>query len=98
MNSIITVLNKPGDKRVDKDLSLITPLLSKIDFFANKNKLSPIELEEVARNMKYEYKKPGEAIFNTLEKADKFYIVLKGRVMLQIPTPDNADFGIVVKD
>ena len=98
LNSIISVLNKPGDKRVEKDLSLITPLLSKVDFFANKNKLSPIELEEVARNMKYEYKKPGETIFNSLDKADKFYIVLKGRVMLQIPALDNSDFGVVVKE
>jgi len=48
----------------------------------NKNKLTPTEIEEVARNIQYEYKKPGEVIFNSLDKADKFYIVLKGRVMV----------------
>jgi len=40
--------------------------------------------------MKYEYKKPGDVIFNSLDVADKFYIVLKGRVMVQIPAPDNT--------
>jgi CRP-like cAMP-binding protein len=68
-------------------------LLSKIDFFANNTKIKDIsqaELEEVARNMKYEYKKPGDVIFNSLDTADKFYIVLKGRVMVQIPAPDNT--------
>ena len=80
LNDIIGVMHKPGDKRVEKDLHMITPLLSKIDFFHNK--ATHHELEEVARNMKYEYKKPGDVIFNSLDKADKFYIVLKGRVMV----------------
>ena len=72
----------------------MTPLLEKIDFFCNRNKLNPHELEEVARNITYEYKKPGDTIFKALDKADKFYIVLKGKVMLQIPAPSNTNFGI----
>jgi hypothetical protein len=60
---------------------LITPLLAKINFFKDKTSC-PYELEEIARNIKYEYKKPGDTIFNSLDKGDKFYIVLKGKCMV----------------
>ena len=56
-------------------------MLSKVGFF-DERKLQPIELEEVARNLKYEYKQPGDTIFNSLEPAKKFYICLKGKVMI----------------
>ena len=60
--------------------------------------MTSMELEEVSRNIKYEYKKPGEVIYNSCDKADKFYIVLKGKCMIFAPSPDNTDFGLVVKD
>ncbi len=42
--------------------------------------------------------KPGDIVFNSLDKADKYYIVLKGRVCVLAPTPDNVNFGIKVPD
>ena len=69
-------------------------MISKLDFFCNRNKLSNHELEEVARNLKYEYFKPGETVFNSLDKADKYYIMIKGKACVLVPAPDNDDFGI----
>jgi len=60
---------------------MITPLLSKIEFF-EKKKMHRLELEEVARNIKYEYKEPGDTIFDSLDPSDKFYICLKGKIMV----------------
>jgi len=44
--------------------------------------LNQLEFEEVAKNIKYERKEPGDVIYSKLDKADKFYIVLKGKVMI----------------
>lgn len=96
LKSIIKTLNKPTEKRQEKELQEIVPLLQKLDFFEVRNKLNAIELEQVAANIKYTYKEPGETIFKAGDKADNFYIVMKGRVMLQIPAPNNTDFGMPV--
>lgn len=45
LKSIIKSLNKPFEKRTEKDLQEIVPLISKLDFFEVRNKLHPYELE-----------------------------------------------------
>ena len=64
-------------------------MISKLDFFSNRYKLNHHELEEVARNMKYEYMKPGDTVFKTQDKAEKYYIVLKGKVGVFVNDPYN---------
>lgn len=78
MNFIISALKKPLEKRYEREIGLIKPILKHIDFFKHKNQLTELEFEEVAKNIKYECKEPGETIYKKLDKADKFYIILKG--------------------
>lgn len=37
LNHIISALKKPIDKRYEREIELIVPLLKEIDFFKNKN-------------------------------------------------------------
>ena len=69
-------------------------MLKHLNFFSVRYKLSQHELEEVARNLKYEYYKPGETVFKSLDKSDKYYIMLKGKAAILVPSPDHDDFGI----
>jgi hypothetical protein len=69
------------EKRHERELQVITPLLSKIEFF-EKRDFHQLELEEIARNIKYEYKEPGDIIYDSLEDSKKMYICLKGKVMV----------------
>ena len=39
---------------------------------------------------------PGETIYKAGHKGDEYYIVIKGRVHLSIPAPNNNDFGMPV--
>ena len=82
LTEVITSLKKPIEKRADKDLELITPLLEEIDFFKKRQQLTKLEFEEVAKNIKYELKQPGDVIYSIMDKADKFFIVLKGKAMV----------------
>jgi hypothetical protein len=53
---VITSLKKPIEKRGERDLELIVPLLQEIDFFKKRQELTKLEFEEVAKNIKYEMK------------------------------------------
>ena len=56
LTEVITSLKKPIEKRADRDVELITPLLQEIDFFKKRQQLTKLEFEEVAKNIKYEIK------------------------------------------
>ena len=91
LSDVIISLKKPIEKRVERDIEFIKPLLQEIDFFKKREKLTSLEFEEVAKNIKYEIKEPGDVIYSKLDRADKFYIILKGKAMVQIPCPDDHD-------
>ena len=51
------------------------------------------ELSEVAQNVQYMYRQPGEIIFKQGDFGDMFYMVLKGNI--QIQTPDPVGSGLI---
>ena len=76
---------------MDNELAFIIPLLKEIEYFKQKE-LTKLQFEEIAKNVKYEVREPGQTIFNILDEADHFYIVLKGKVMVQISDPLDNNF------
>ena len=48
------------------------------------------ELSEVAQNVQYMYREPGEIIFKQGDFGDMFYMVLKGKIQIQIPDPNGS--------
>ena len=55
------VLSKSNenDKRNQKDLEMIEPLLSELKFFKQTMKMKTEEIVELCRAVQYEYKEPG---------------------------------------
>ena len=87
--SICEILTmRPPEKRSEREKNTIVSLVSKMNVFNNKHLIrEKLDLEEVSNFVKYERKEPGETLFKQGDKADTFYIVLKGTLQVQIPSP-----------
>ena len=73
---------------------LLVPLLSEKVFFKVKYPMSTEDLIEVCNVSKYEMHEAGTTLYKQGWEADKCYIILKGRVSIQIPDPTGQ--GLVV--
>ena len=51
------------NKRYDKDLALLTPLISECQFFKKTMKMKDEDLLEICRHVSYERKEPGEMVY-----------------------------------
>ena len=61
LKKLLSILARPSDseRRNDKELKLIEPLLSELNFFTKTRKMNYDERIEVCRNVKYEFREPG---------------------------------------
>jgi len=84
---IIQTLQKPPEKRNERDLQGLNPLLSELKFFKERKPLKHDDLMEVCKQMQYEFMEPREIVFRAGDHGDKFYIILKGKCQVQIPDP-----------
>ena len=84
LKNIIVLLNKPKERRNDKDIEkILTPMLSNLKFFKEKvENISKRDFNEISLSLKYEYFSAGEKVFNQgdfgPEKSDKFYMIMRG--------------------
>ena len=62
LREILKVLSK-SEKRNEKETALIVPLMEEIKFFKERKPMNYEELSEVAQNLQYMFRKPGEIIF-----------------------------------
>jgi len=62
---ILSILTRPSDseRRNDKELKLLEPLLSELKFFTQTRKMNYEERLEVCRNVQYEYREPGSTVY-----------------------------------
>lgn len=84
-----TLTQTAPEKRSDKDRAAVRNLISKMNFFLHhpgtgKEKL---DLDEVSNYLKYQRKEPGETLFRQGDKAETYYVVLKGTLQVQVPSP-----------
>lgn len=87
MKDILKILNKPSEKRQDKDVAQLVPLLKELKFFKERRPMNADELLEIAYNGHYEFHEPGEVVYSQGDRGDRFYIVLRGKVQVSIPDP-----------
>lgn len=59
-------------------------MLQKIKFFKNHEKLTPVDLKEIAIVITYQEFEPGSTVMQVGEVADSFYVILDGTVSVQI--------------
>ena len=89
---IVQILNKPPDeKRSEKDLKKLEPLLSELRFFTKTRPMDIDERLEVCKNLRYEFKEPGGTVFRQGDAGDKFYIIIKGECQVSIPDPLSSE-------
>lgn len=81
------ILNRPTDKRKDDEKNTLKQLLCNLDFFRFRKENQKLDLDEISSVIKYERKEPGDVIFRQGDKAAAYFIVLKGIVHVQIPSP-----------
>jgi CRP-like cAMP-binding protein len=80
LQQVIEILYKAPEKRTEKEILIITKLICQLNIFKYKRCFTFEECMEVAKQMQYRRVEAGNYIFKQGEKADYFYIVLKGTV------------------
>ena len=61
---ILHILKKPLDeKRNEKELIKLEPLLNQLNFFTKTRPMDKDELLEVCKNLQYEFREAGETVF-----------------------------------
>jgi len=63
MREVLKILTKTSEKRNEKDVVQLVPLLQEIKFFKERKPMNYEELQEVVQNIQYLYKEPGEVVF-----------------------------------
>eukprot|EP00347_Sterkiella_histriomuscorum_P020337 403338195 len=84
--TIIEILKKPYEKRNQKDLEMLEPLIKSIQFFKEK-KLKDKDLTDICKRLRYHYCAPGKNAITHGERGDQFYIILDGQVGVFVPIP-----------
>lgn len=87
LEKIISTLKNPNDKRSLEQKKELRKLIEKLSFF-NQSAYKNLDLDEITNIMQYVCLEPGATIFKQGDKADGYYIVLKGCVAVQIPDPE----------
>ena len=90
-------LSKPFQQRSEGELNHIVSLLKKVQFFKDKP-ISNESMLELAQSMKFERLQGMQNCMNFGEKGNKFYIILKGVVSVQIPNQQIKNLQLKRKD
>ena len=77
MVEVIRAAIKHPDKRTQKDIDVLVPLLSALQFF-KKQGLNVQELGSIARKLLYKKLEPGEVVYKIEQEADYAYFIIKG--------------------
>jgi CRP-like cAMP-binding protein len=101
-DEILKILNTPSHKRTSQDVVKLMHHTKDAKFFKELTvKSSPAAHLACCQNMFYEFCQEGEYIFRYGEKGTKFYIIISGRIGVQIPIKneqkDEADFVEVIQ-
>jgi len=101
-DEILKILNTPSHKRTSQDVVKLMHHTKDAKFFKELTvKSSPAAHLACCQNMFYEFCQEGEYIVRYGEKGTKFYIIISGRIGVQIPIKnektDEADFVEVIQ-
>ena len=82
---IKNLLKKPLNQRSREDIEKLTSLIKDIQFFKDRKQLTHDEMRELASCLHLESISAMDKVINYGEKGDKFYIIIRGVVSVQIP-------------
>ena len=84
------VLTKQPENRSKEDLNMLLPFIQDIEFFKEQVENQDQELLAkthlyICQNMRYKMHKQGETVFKHGNRGNLFYIILKGKVSVNVP-------------
>ena len=82
---IVPILKKPSYVRTDSDLAQLVPLIRSIQFFIERD-IKAADFPEIVSCLTHEAYDQGEEVFDYNSFGDKFYVILSGKVGVQVPT------------
>tara|TARA_B110000285_G_C15055044_1_gene579102 strand:+ start:123 stop:725 length:603 start_codon:yes stop_codon:yes gene_type:complete len=93
-------LKKPPAERKKDELTRLAKYIKSIPFFKYRDTgvITDQDSYEIASSLKFEKFKAGEKVVNFGDEGDKFYIILKGVVSVQIQNPSIKDYRLVERD
>jgi len=72
---IITILQKPSNKRTEEDLDKIIPYMQEVQFFIERE-IKEHDFPDIIDALKYEQYNNDDIIFHWGDLGDKFYILI----------------------
>jgi len=85
---MIKILKKPFHRRCDHDLHQLIPFVRDIKFFQERaTHIKAQDFPDVVQSLHHEEFEGGEYVMHWGELGDKFYIILRGKVKVLIPSP-----------
>ena len=83
-NTIVSVLEKPNDKRTQDDIELLVVLIKNLEFFQTRD-IREKNYPEIVSCLKLERMKVDQTVFNMGEEGKHFYVIIKGTVSVLMP-------------
>ena len=80
---IVKIMKKAPSKRSIEEVEEIMNIIRYVKFFKNKTN----QLKDIAMGFCFQRSQPDEEIIRYGEYGDKFYIILQGKVSVEIPNP-----------
>ncbi|TNV83980.1 hypothetical protein FGO68_gene11952 [Halteria grandinella] len=81
---MVRVLKKPFERRSQRDLDKIAPLLKNITFF-KENKVKEKDLTDIAKRLRHQVHPLGHEVIKHGDFGELFYLVLSGKVSVNVP-------------
>ena len=88
LKQVVRLLEIYPTKRTSSVLQVLVLITSEVSFFRS---LKPSIHSECCKHMLHEYFCKNDYVFHAGEKGDKFFIVLKGKVSVLVPTEENEE-------
>ena len=85
-NRIKEILMKPSNRRTADEIDEMISMISKINFFKNKQ-IKDQDMKELVQAFQFEWIPEFHNVVEYGERGEKLYIILKGLVSVRIPNP-----------
>lgn len=83
-NTIVSVLQKPHDKRSQEEIDLLVVLIKNLEFFKTRE-IKEKHYPEIVPCLKLQKFKTGDFVFHKGDEGQHFYIIISGTISVQMP-------------
>lgn len=89
-NTIVSVLEKPNDKRTLDETELLVVLIKNLEFFQTRD-IRDKNYPDIVSCLKLEKMACNQVVFNINDEGKHFYVIISGTVSVLIPNKSKFD-------